>query len=161
MSLGKQMNVTFTCPHCEKRDRLEMIAPAELNCSYCGKNVGIFDQTELADTLETCLTCGCKELFQRKDFPVRLGLAIVFAGAVISCYTWHHYWPIATFSVLSLSAILDGIVYFLVGDVLICYRCQSEYRGIKTLSESGHFDLEISEKYRQEQIRLKEHLDQS
>ena len=114
------MNLTFTCPHCEKRDRLEMTVPAELNCSYCDKNVGTFHQTEPPDTLETCLICGCKQLFQRKDFPVRLGLAIVFAGAGISCYTWHHYWPIATFAVLSISAVLDGIVVLEILEI-ICF----------------------------------------
>jgi hypothetical protein len=41
-----------------------------------------------------------------------------------------------------------------VGDSLVCYRCQAEYRQLPSLAEHGPFRLETHERYRQQAARL-------
>ena len=52
------------------------------------------------------------------------------------------------------TAVLDALLYLLMGDVLTCYRCHCEYRGAEGLEEHAAFDLEVHEKYRQQAARL-------
>ena len=43
----------------------------------------------------------------------------------------------------------------LVGDALMCYRCQAQYRGVAEMDSHGAFDLETHERHRQLNARLK------
>jgi hypothetical protein len=58
--------------------------------------------------------------------------------------------------VLFATALIDVILYFAVGNVLQCYRCQAQYRGIPGLENYTGFNLETHEKHRQQKIRLAE-----
>ena len=51
-------------------------------------------------------------------------------------------------------ALLDLMIYRLVGDVTVCYRCRAQYRGAARSPDHHPFDLGIGERFRQEQIRL-------
>lgn len=52
-------------------------------------------------------------------------------------------------------ALLDMVLYIVMPDVLVCYRCRTRHHNADT-SQHGAFDLELGEKYRQEEIRRKE-----
>jgi hypothetical protein len=60
-----------------------------------------------------------------------------------------------TYGVLFTFALIDVVLYLVVGNVLHCYRCQAQYRGVPGLEEHQPFNLETHEKHRQQQIRLK------
>jgi hypothetical protein len=47
------------------------------------------------------------------------------------------------------------VLYLTVGNVLHCYRCQAQYRGVPGLENHQPFNLETHEKHRQQEIRLK------
>jgi hypothetical protein len=51
------------------------------------------------------------------------------------------------------SALLDGILYMWVGDVVVCYRCSAHHRGFPPNPAHQPFDLGIGERYRQEKLR--------
>ena len=47
------------------------------------------------------------------------------------------------------------LLFTLVGDALMCYRCGAQYRGVEEMDAHGQFNLETHEKYRQLAARLK------
>jgi hypothetical protein len=53
---------------------------------------------------------------------------------------------------------LDLVMYHLVKDVTICYRCLSQMRGDGSNSGGRFkpFDLAVGERYRQERLRAQE-----
>jgi hypothetical protein len=77
-------------------------------------------------------------------------------GFVISSIFWYYRMPLWTYGVLFATALIDVVLYFTVGNVLHCYRCQAQYRGVPGLENHGGFDLETHEKHRQQKIRLAE-----
>ena len=103
--------------------------------------------------LRRCLVCPGTELFARKDFPQRLGVAIVVAGFAASCVTWAGRLLVPTFAILFATALLDVILYLLMPECLTCYRCGARYRGDGVADDVGGFDLETHEKHRQQRAR--------
>ena len=51
---------------------------------------------------------------------------------------------------------IDVLLYALVGNSLVCYRCHAEYRQVEPADHQGSFNLETHERYRQEAARLAE-----
>ncbi len=149
------MNVTFPCPKCEAANRAELTAAAEqLTCQACGQELRIPPGGMSAGKLSRCLACPSTDLFVRKDFPQRLGVAIVTIGLVGSCIAWAYSYVILTFAVLFATALIDVVLYAVVPNALMCYRCGAMYRGVSAMEEHESFNLETHEKHRQQRIRL-------
>jgi hypothetical protein len=151
------MNVSFACPRCAQAARVEVPeGAAAFACPECrGEFVvpeGAFENGEL----HRCLVCPSTDLFVRKDFPQRVGVAIVVLGFAISCITWNYYLTYWTFAVLFATALIDVVLWFLVPNCLNCYRCDAQYRGLKGLEKHDGFNLETHERYRQQAIRLRQ-----
>ena len=149
------MNVTFLCPGCERAGRVELRDEAEsLVCPACGVSLHIPEDALDDGQLTRCLVCPSSELFVRKDFPQRLGVAIVVVGFAASCVTWYFHLVLATFGVLFFTATIDLVLFFLMGESLTCYACGAEYRGMAAPPTHGAFDLATHEKHRQRNARL-------
>jgi hypothetical protein len=101
------------------------------------------------DHLHACPSCGCKDLFVRKDFPQKLGLAVVVVAAVsfliLAANPRTFYIGVW---VLVAAAGLDAVLYFVVKKVTVCYRCRAEFRDVPVNPEHEAFELSIGEKYR-------------
>ncbi len=97
--------------------------------------------------LKRCPACGCRDLFVRKDFPQKLGLAMVIIAAVVALALFATGNGLWAFAVLGAMAVIDACVYLLTGKLLVCYRCRSEFRDTPV---SGHesYELATGEKYR-------------
>jgi hypothetical protein len=149
------MNVTFRCPQCDQQARAELRPeqPA-IACPHCKTKWPLPGQAVAGDQLRQCIICPSTELFIRKDFSQSLGVTIVVIGIVISSIFWAYHMPIWTYAVLFTTALIDVVLYFTVGNVLQCYRCQAQYRDLPDLENHGGFDLETHEKHRQQRIRL-------
>lgn len=149
------MNITFACPSCEKASRLEFDDSTEsLACSQCQQAIEPPAEAVQGRRVTQCLVCPSRDLFMRKDFPQRLGVLLVVVGVVGSSIAWHYsnlYW---TFGILFATALIDVLLYALVGDALMCYRCGAQYRGVEEMESHGQFDLETHERYRQMDARL-------
>ena len=104
--------------------------------------------------MRKCLVCPSNELYVRKDFPQRLGVGLVIVGVVGSSIAWYHAEVFWTFAILFASALIDVLLFAVVGDALMCYRCGAQYRGAAEIESHGAFDLEKHEKYRQLAARL-------
>jgi hypothetical protein len=152
------MNVTYACPRCQQTVRVEYSpGQAELLCPACHVGVRIPDDAVVGNEVARCLVCPSHDLFLRKDFPQRLGVAIVVLGFVGSSIAWYYYLTMWTFAILFATALIDVVLYLVVGNSLMCYRCHAEYRGFSGSDKHGYFELETHERYRQEAARLAEH----
>ena len=58
--------------------------------------------------------------------------------------------------ILMIFGLADWVLYAVLPDRLVCYRCHAQYRRIPNLAQTAAFDLEVNERYRQEAIRLKQ-----
>jgi DNA-directed RNA polymerase subunit RPC12/RpoP len=148
------MNVSFCCPHCDQGVRLHFSATdTGLNCPQCGHAIAIPEGAIQGERVCRCLVCPSADLFLRKDFPQRLGVGIVTIGIVGSCISWAMSEITLTFAILFATALIDVVLYLIVPDALMCYRCGAMYRQSE---ESGHepFNLETHERYRQQAARM-------
>ena len=105
--------------------------------------------------LARCVVCPSDDLYLRKDFSQRLGVTIVALGIVVSTVFWYYRMPFWTYGVLFLTALIDLALYFTVGNLLQCYRCQTQYRDVPGLADFEAFNLETHERHRQQLARLK------
>jgi hypothetical protein len=106
--------------------------------------------------LHSCVICGNTELYKKKDFPHRLGLAILTLACVASIYPYQHYMIWLVWAIMLGSLAFDFILYSLVKDVVVCYRCDAHYRGVASRAAFPPHDQGIAERYRQEKIRLEQ-----
>lgn len=151
------MNIAFTCPRCERPARAELADQAvDLACSTCSARITIPDGAVVQGRIRRCLVCPGTDLFVRKDFPQRLGVGIVVLGFAASCVAWNYHWIYTTFGILFATAAIDVVLYTLVGNALICYRCGAQYRHVAGLEAHAPFSLETHERYRQQAARLEQ-----
>ncbi len=150
------MNLTYACPNCELPQRTDL-APEEdhLACSHCqwSRGLGSGDWTE--QTPARCLACGCHDLWRQKDFPQWLGVTMVGTGALLSTIAWYYMMPVTALAILMGFALVDLVLYAMMPDVLVCYRCEARHRQTDDPEQHPKFDLEVMERYRQEAIRQK------
>jgi hypothetical protein len=102
-------------------------------------------------TLSACNVCGNAELYCKKDFPHALGMGLLAAACVAFLVTNYLYRQWLAWAILLGSAVIDGLLYLLVGDVVVCYRCGAQHR--RFVSDHKPFELSVAERYRQERIR--------
>lgn len=149
------MQVTYSCPHCERTVSVDAVdGHSAVVCPACAAGIDPPADATSGDRLERCLVCPSRDLFVRKDFPQRLGVTIVVVGFVLSIVAYYFYWIATSFGILFATALVDVLLYLGVGNVLMCYRCGAQYRGLPRLDEYGAFELETHERYRQQAARL-------
>ena len=156
---GRDMELTFSCPTCEKVGHVLALENSERAvCRGCGDQHGLHKEAIAEAGLEACPWCLSTELYSQKDFPQAVGLIIVIAQFAVSTVFWYHEMPLATYSVLMASALIDWALYPRVPDVTICYRCACQVRGAGSNPDGRYqpFDLAIGERYRQERIRAQQ-----
>jgi hypothetical protein len=103
--------------------------------------------------LPTCLVCHNSELYRKKDFPHTLGMAILVVACAVTFVTYGYYQWWLTWGILIGTALFDGLLYWWVGDVVVCYRCNAHHRGLPPTTGHPPFELGVAERYRQERIR--------
>jgi hypothetical protein len=154
------MRITYACPACDATVSIDGItARSTLDCTSCAASVQIPEDGIAPGPPpkpRRCLVCPSTELFVRKDFPQRLGLAIVIAGLAASCLAWAWRELILTFAILFGTALVDVLLYIFMPDCLSCYRCGARYRGEGITVAFGGFDLETHEKHRQQAARMRD-----
>lgn len=156
------INVTFCCAECGAAHQIQCGDNAErassdaveFECSACRHRFRFADRAIVAGRVRSCLVCPSVELYVRKDFSQRWGVGIVVTGLLASSIAWFFRHFYITYGILFLTALIDAMLYLIRGNVLQCYRCQAEYRGIRDLEGQEPFHLETHEKYRQQAARM-------
>jgi hypothetical protein len=155
MSDSKPLTITFACPNCSAF----LVLPFDdttgsFSCTSCQTNLTVTEGAVRQSHIERCIVCPSTELFIRKDFPQRLGVGFVVLGFALSCVAWYYHMVITTFAILFATALIDVGLFLFMGDLLECYRCHAQYRGVSNIDSHEAFDLEIHERYRQQKARL-------
>ena len=151
------MNVTYNCPHCQRTTRAQLAGDtAAIACSHCQQQIQVPAAAITDQQIHRCVACPSTELFARKDFPQRLGVALVVIGFVGSSIAWFNYQVLLSFAILFATALIDLVLYIVMGESLTCYRCHAQYRGFEEIERHGGFNLETHERYRQMAARLKD-----
>ncbi|MBS0205802.1 MAG: hypothetical protein JSS49_23110 [Planctomycetes bacterium] len=151
------MQISFDCPKCLKSAQCEVTESSHaIQCPECNWNRPLAEG-DLQDQVPChCLACGCTDLWRQKDFSQRLGVSIVALGILLSTIAMAYMQPELSLGILMVFALADMVLYVVMRDCLVCYRCHARYRRIPNLGQVGTFDLEVNERYRQEAIRLKQ-----
>lgn len=151
------MQLIAVCPKCEHALVERDVQPnSTLRCSHCDW-MRTMDADAIQDGVPTrCLACGCHDLWRQKDFPARLGLLLVGLGALLSTIAWTMYEPLWAIGILMGFALFDIVLFVVMPDVLVCYRCAARHRHTNPGESIPRFDLEKAEQYRQEAARLRE-----
>ena len=74
-------------------------------------------------------------------------------AASLSCLAWAWYRPVTALVILLIAAFLDMLLFTFMGDMLDCYRCASRHRRSAMNEEHPRFNLEVSERYRQQALQ--------
>ncbi len=124
-------SVHYLCEKCEQRLARDAGEPARV-CEHCDRATLVTAPPEHS-VIGRCAACGHEELYFQKDFNRTTGVALVAVGAVFVPWTYG----------LSLLAVtvLDYIVWRVVKDVIVCYRCQAVHRGYPPNPALKPFDL--------------------
>ncbi len=133
------MNITFTCPLCSQDVRRDVAGPRPRHRvpglpSGDPAPPGAIDHGRLT----RCLVCPSTDLFVRKDFSAAAGGRPGGAGGWWgSSVAWGFGRPIATFAILFATALVDVVLYLIVPNALMCYRCGAQYRQVVGLTIMG------------------------
>jgi hypothetical protein len=149
------MKLRFDCPTCRTVVRCLLHQDdARLTCPACRWSRRV-DPGDIPDGKpRCCLVCGNLDLWRQKDFPQALGLGFVVAGAGLSTVAWSVHRPVWALGILMLFAAADFLLFAVMPDVLVCYRCRARHSASGDLSRHAAFNHELGERYRQEQLRL-------
>jgi hypothetical protein len=131
------MSVHFLCPQCDFRLARDAGEPSRA-CDRCGAESSVIAPPSDA-IIERCAACGHDQLYFQKDFNRALGIAIIAIGAVFVPWTYY-------LSLLGVT-ILDYIVWRIVKNVIVCYRCQAVHRGYAPNPALKPFDLVIHDRH--------------
>ncbi|HEU4401736.1 MAG TPA: hypothetical protein VFT43_06485 [Candidatus Polarisedimenticolia bacterium] len=134
------MSIAFVCDGCDRPIALRIERPrAGIDCPACGRShlLRVNEATITSGRIDRCLRCGLDRLYVQKDFNRKVGLGIFVLAAILSVPTWG----------LSLLAatLVDLTLYYVLGDVTICYGCGTQHRGCRRNPAHGAFDLHVAE----------------
>src|SRR5207253_7190907 len=121
----------FLCPHCETRLAREA-GEAPRVCDECGR-ANEAEAPRAGAVIERCGACAHDQLYFQKDFNRTTGIALVVLGSIFVPWTYG-------LSLLGVT-ILDYVVWRLVKNVIVCYRCQAVHRGYPANPDLKAFDL--------------------
>ncbi len=150
------MRVEFHCPKCLRADAGDVdSATAVLACRHCGWNRPLAEDDMQLEAPTRCLACGCSDLWRQKDFPPQLGVAIVGLGILLSTLATAWMYPTLAIIILMGFALADLLLYAVMRDALVCYRCHARYHQVPVTENHPKFNLELNERYRQEALKAK------
>jgi len=150
------MRIIYLCPNCQQVNWLTISNTSDkLLCGNCSWTRSLPSGESQRTHPDHCLVCGCHDLWRQKDFPQRLGVLMVAVGAICSTIAYYYHYHLWALGILMGFALIDMILFAVMPDVLVCYRCSSRYRKFDPQGGTAYFNLETSERYRQEAIRLK------
>jgi hypothetical protein len=132
--------IAFACPRCgnEAVSGLD----GEGRCPSCSASIPLDLSPSLreARVVDRCPACSGEQLYVQRDFNQKAGLAIVILGAALAPFT-------PFYSSLFVAAAIDAVLYTLLPEIAVCYRCQAHFRGFARNPGHNAFDLHIAEQY--------------
>jgi hypothetical protein len=137
------MIVRFACPVCDRPGRIDATAGQTWQCPSCDHRLQPYVSEKGDALLTACAICGNAEVYKKKGFPHWLGMTIL-AGACLAFLVlnliYQQWWG---WLILLGSAVIDGLLYLWVADVVVCYRCGAHHTGLPSTDAFSPFELVI------------------
>ena len=132
------ITVSYNCPHCSTscRQELSQSRGGFVECAACRQRLELPEGAIVQGRVKRCVVCPSTELYVRKDFSQKWGVGIVVTGLAASSVAWFFRSFLVIYAILFLTALMDAGLYLIRGNVLQCYRCQAEFRGVSDLEGS-------------------------
>jgi hypothetical protein len=146
------MRIAAYCGTCLARMALPVSsgdAPSgEVSCPQAHETIAFRHSEAVArgERVDRCSRCGKTAFYAQKDFDQRVGCAVLAAGAGIALAVSWRYGGVTFVPVLLLFVAVDLLLARRVGSVVICYRCDTEYRDVPGASTYKAYDPHIAER---------------
>jgi hypothetical protein len=136
-------------------ERIELPSPkertaGEVSCSSPSKKSSIsFSHSDAVcrdERVDRCSRCGSTAFYVQKDFDQRLGCAILAFGAVLALGAAWRFGGVWLVPVLLAFAAVDFLLARRVPPVVICYRCDTEYRDVLDAGTYRPYDPHVAER---------------
>ncbi|TAH38213.1 MAG: hypothetical protein EYC70_06215 [Planctomycetota bacterium] len=130
------------CPRCQAGWRCPAGDAQRPACRACGAPASALAHAlvDAGGALRGCLHCGHDQMYAARDFPRRLGLAVVIAAAALAPFTYY--------ISLAAGALVDAGLVFLVRKRVHCYRCGAVHHGFARPQVWAPFRLEVADVHR-------------
>jgi hypothetical protein len=141
------VRVVARCPQCDAGLPVRALdAPARITCGRCRREIPLsMSDAVRADTgVDRCPVCSGADFYTRKDFDPKLGLTVVIIGAATSAGFYWFGRDLIAYGILASAALVDLVVYQMLKEVTVCYRCHTEFRGAYTRTAPA-FDLHTAD----------------
>jgi hypothetical protein len=117
-------------------------------CRECHREFPTFFPGRISEgePVSRCVVCGGGRFFVQRDFNQKVGCLVVGIGAALSPFTYG-------ISLLVCLAV-DLVLYLMVKEVTLCYRCSAIYRGVARDPRHTAFDLHVADLDREERRYL-------
>lgn len=152
------MEVTLKCPTCGSSlavARNDMFG--QIKCGRCNQMIvlSISQAIREGHRVDLCPLCEGSDFYIRKDFDPSLGLTVVIIGALVSATFYWFSLDLIAYGILAGAVLIDLLIYQWLGDVTVCYRCHTEFRGISH-GKAQAFDLHIADVLEHEYAQSRE-----
>ncbi|MEZ6008303.1 MAG: hypothetical protein R3F05_11145 [Planctomycetota bacterium] len=139
------IELTFACP--ARGCGAPVVGPltpetSSLSCPTCSTATTLPEAAEAlaAEPFAPCPVCGSRDLFTQRDFNRRLGLLLAAIGLLLGPFTaW-----ISTIAAIA----IDFLLWFVVPEVVICYACRAQVRGLPKAKRPPAFEIAIHDVYK-------------
>jgi DNA-directed RNA polymerase subunit RPC12/RpoP len=149
------VRIGVSCPGCARRQQVAAAqALSETTCRRCGRAIALALTEAVREDREVdaCPVCEGRDFYVRRDLNRSLGLTVVIiVGLVSAGFLWSGR-DLLAYGVLGAFALVDFVIYQLLKDVTVCYRCQAEFRGSYPRT-ARPFDLHTAEEMELEYSR--------
>lgn len=139
------LKIHYTCKSCQSGN--EVLSPSDVTemtesydkCHVCNAEqlLNFYPEND-ACKLHQCIVCSRKDFYQQKDFNRKMGVVLFVIAAILSIWTYG-----ISLIVLYL---VDLVLFSRLGNIVICYKCQTIYRNVANLSEIRPFDHEMNDR---------------
>ena len=145
------VRVAVYCAECVTRIHLpppEAVAAGQASCPSRHSSIS-YSHSEAVrrdERVDVCSRCRSTSFYVQKDFDQRLGCAILALGASLAVVASWRFGGIWFVPILLAFAALDFGLARRVPPVVICYRCDTEYRDVPGASGYRPYDPHIAER---------------
>lgn len=134
------MDIQITCKECGSSVDINPVLEAtKAQCEVCHHITEVkFTSAHVEGKLEECPVCTRQDFYKQKDFNRKIGVALFVIAAIASIWTYG----------LSLVALylVDLFLFRKLGQVAICYKCQTNFRNLTNMNDIRDFDHEMNDR---------------
>jgi hypothetical protein len=134
------MTIQITCSECGSGIHVyPSLKSKTAKCDVCEHLTPIsFDSNHEDGVLENCPCCSRKDFYSQKDFNRKIGVILFVLAAIIAIFTYG-------ISLIVLY-IFDLILFRRLGNIAVCYNCQTIFRKVNNVENIGPFNHEMNDR---------------